>query len=132
MTKNFSLREFDCSCGCVMPEDVKHNIVKLSSQLQIIRDIVDSPIKVNSGFRCEKYNRHIGGVKRSQHLLGKASDIVVAGLDPYTETHPLFDELMDCGELLQGGLGRYKNFTHYDFRKTRKRNNIKIIQDNYK
>jgi len=121
IANNFKLGEFDCSCGCVMPEDVKQNIVKLASQLQIIRDVVDSPIKINSGFRCENLNRSIGGAKRSQHLIGKAADIVVAGLDAYTETHPLLDDMMDCGELLQGGLGLYETFTHYDFRKTRKR-----------
>ena len=33
------------------------------------------PIIINSGFRCEEVNRHVGGVRNSQHLVGQAADI---------------------------------------------------------
>ena len=33
------------------------------------------PIIVNSGYRNEAYNREVGGVRNSQHLLGQAADI---------------------------------------------------------
>ena len=33
------------------------------------------PIIVNSGYRNGAYNRQVGGVKNSQHLLGQAADI---------------------------------------------------------
>ena len=33
------------------------------------------PIIVNSGYRNEAYNRQVGGVRNSQHLLGQAADI---------------------------------------------------------
>ena len=33
------------------------------------------PIIINSGFRCEAVNRKVGGVARSQHLVGQAADI---------------------------------------------------------
>ena len=33
------------------------------------------PIIVNSGYRNEVYNRQVGGVRNSQHLLGQAADI---------------------------------------------------------
>ena len=36
---------------------------------------VVGPILVNSGFRNEDVNRHVGGVKNSQHLTGQAADI---------------------------------------------------------
>jgi putative chitinase len=32
-------------------------------------------IIVNSGYRNEAYNRQVGGVRNSQHLLGQAADI---------------------------------------------------------
>ena len=33
------------------------------------------PIIVNSGYRNEAYNRQVGGVRNSQHLVGQAADI---------------------------------------------------------
>ena len=30
---------------------------------------------VNSGFRCAKHNREVGGVPASQHLRGEAADV---------------------------------------------------------
>ena len=56
LTKNFSLDEFQCKCGCDMPRSVMENIFKLSDQLQILRDIYGA-INVNSAYRCESHNR---------------------------------------------------------------------------
>ena len=42
--------------------------------LEPARQVV-GPILVNSGFRNEDVNRHVGGVKNSQHLTGQAADI---------------------------------------------------------
>ena len=121
MTKNFQKSEFDCKCGCEMPDDVLVNITKLANQLQYIRDNVAMPITINSAYRCEAHNKSIGGSKNSQHILGKAADIVVNGYDPSLEIHPLIEELINEGQILQGGLGDYKNFTHYDIRKNKAR-----------
>ena len=122
MTKNFSIGEFECKCGCIMPDDVLYNIVKLVNQLQTIRDIIKTPIQINSAYRCEAHNKSIGGSsKNSQHILGKAADIVVKGYDPSLEILPLIEELINEGQILQGGLGDYKNFTHYDIRKNKAR-----------
>jgi len=121
MTKNFKKSEFDCKCGCDMPVDVLANITKLASQLQYIRDNVALPITINSGYRCEAHNKSVGGSENSQHLLGKAADIVINGLDPVLDTYDYLDDLMRTGEILQGGLGMYKTFTHIDIRKIKAR-----------
>ena len=42
--------------------------------LEPARQVV-GPIIINSGFRCEEVNRRVGGVPRSQHLVGQAADI---------------------------------------------------------
>ena len=40
---------------------------------------LDSPaIVVSSGYRCQKLNKAVGGVKNSSHVLGYAADIVPA------------------------------------------------------
>jgi len=121
MTKNFSIGEFNCKCGCEMPNDVLVNITKLANQLQFVRDNLARPITINSAYRCVKHNKSIGGSKNSQHILGKAADIVISGLDPILETYDYLDDLMRTGEILQGGLGMYKTFTHIDIRKTKAR-----------
>ena len=120
LTKNFSKSEFECSCGCEMPLEVFHNIQKVANQLQILRDATGKSITVNSAYRCVKHNKAIGGVDSSQHILGKASDIVVKGVEP-SITFDLIDLFINDCEMLQGGLGNYNSFTHYDIRKIKAR-----------
>ena len=124
LSKNFSKSEFMCSCGCEMPKEVLNNVQKLANQLQIIRNKVNVPITINSAYRCPKHNSIIGGAKSSQHLQGKASDIVIEGYSN-DDVADLIEELIASGDILQGGLGRYNTFTHYDIRKTKARWNFK-------
>jgi len=120
MTKNFKLKEFECKGGCDMPLEVYENIIKLASQLQFLRDYTGRPITINSAYRCESHNAKVGGSKTSQHLLGKASDIVIDSLKP-AEVFIIIEDLIDMGEMLQGGLGLYDTFVHYDIRKSKAR-----------
>ena len=120
MTKNFKLKEFECKCGCDMPLEVYENIIKLASQLQFLRDYTGRPITINSAYRCPEHNAKVGGSKTSQHLLGKAADITIQSLKP-AEVFVLIEELIDMGHMLQGGLGLYDTFVHYDIRKTKAR-----------
>ncbi|BAQ92738.1 Uncharacterized protein conserved in bacteria (COG3108) [uncultured Mediterranean phage uvMED] len=120
MTKNFSKSEFESKCGREMPEEVYHNVVKVANQLQYLRDYLNKPIKVNSAYRSPEHNAKVGGVPKSQHLLGKAADIVVSGI----KTEFLYQYIEDAisnGEMLQGGLGLYDTFVHYDIRGTKAR-----------
>ena len=120
LTNNFQKSEFECKCGCKMPEDVFFNIQKLASQLQYIRDFIDLPIKLTNAYRCADHNEKIGGVSDSQHLLGKAADIQVKTLPP-KDLYKVIDTLAEYGRVLQGGLGEYNTFVHYDIRKTKAR-----------
>ena len=120
LTKNFSKSEFDCKCGCEMPQEVLHNVQKVANQLQVLRNATEKPIKINSAYRCAKHNEKIGGSKNSQHLLGKAADIVIAEFIA-DETATLVEKFIEVGQILQGGVGRYNTFTHYDIRKTKAR-----------
>jgi len=120
MTKNFKRREFECKCGCEMPLEVYENVIKLAGQLQTLRDYLGRPIKINSAYRCPKHNAKCNGSSRSQHLLGKAADITIQSLKPI-EVYAIIEDLIDFGVMLQGGLGLYDTFVHYDIRKTRAR-----------
>jgi uncharacterized protein YcbK (DUF882 family) len=120
MTKNFSKEEFDCNDGSEMPINVYHNMVKVANQLQTLRDYIGKPIQVNSAWRSEEYNTSIGGVKNSQHIMGRAADIVIKGMTPI-EVSKIIEELIGKGDMLQGGLGIYSSFVHYDIRGTKAR-----------
>lgn len=120
LTKNFSKSEFQCKCGCEMPEDVLENIKEVAKQLQFIRNQVEKPIKINSAYRCLEHNRSIGSNDTSQHVLGKAADITIAEFIPI-EVKNLLDVFMESGDIRQGGLGLYNTFVHYDIRETKAR-----------
>jgi len=135
MTKNFSLKEFQCkgSCSdcddCQMPQEVYENIIKLSQQLQLLRDYTGRPITINSAYRSPEHNTKVGGahkivdgerIETSQHVFGKAADITIEGLKP-AEVYRIIEDLIEMGEMLQGGLGLYDTFVHYDIRKTKAR-----------
>ncbi|MDB4541697.1 D-Ala-D-Ala carboxypeptidase family metallohydrolase [bacterium] len=115
MTKNFSKEEFDCNDGSEMPINIYHNMVKVANQLQTLRNYIGKPIQVNSAYRSEEYNASIGGVKNSQHIMGRAADIVIKGMTPI-EVSKVIEELIDKGDILQGGIGIYSSFVHYDIR----------------
>lgn len=115
LTNNFSLEEFKCKDGSDIPNDVLPNIIQLAKNLQVLRDYLGKSITINSGYRSPKYNAKIGGVKNSQHVKGKASDIVVKGMTP-KEVALVIEGLIEQGKMMQGGLGIYPNFTHYDIR----------------
>ena len=77
LTKNFLLSEFNSKDGAEMPPKVEANILILADNLQVIRDHIKTPIKINSGYRSPEHNKRIGGVKNSQHTKGKAADLKV-------------------------------------------------------
>ncbi len=57
-------------------KSIKDNLAELCEKvLEPIREMTDSPIKVSSGYRCERVNASIGGVDTSQHCKGQAADI---------------------------------------------------------
>lgn len=115
LTKNFTKKEFECRDGSVMPPQVLENVKIVAQQLQILRDFVGKNIVINSGYRSPSYNKRVGGAPKSQHLLGKAADITIAGMTP-KKVAQIIENLIKEGKMKQGGIGIYKGFTHYDIR----------------
>ena len=69
-TRNFSIREFECRhCH---KQDIAQTLIELC---QKIRDYINAPVRVNSGYRCPYYNQVVGGVFNSYHTQGLAADI---------------------------------------------------------
>lgn len=78
------------------------NLVYLAAYvLEPLREAMKEPIKISSGFRCERLNRAVGGVSNSQHTKGQAADICIDGdlkkgrkWFDYIKTHLQFDQLI--------------------------------------
>ena len=116
ITKNFNLSEFASKDGAPMPDTVKKNIIELAKNLEVIRSYFNQPIKINSGYRSPAHNaKQKGAVKNSQHVLGKAADIVIPGRTPL-EIAKGIEYLISVNKIKQGGLGIYPTFVYYDIR----------------
>ena len=115
LTKNFSKSEFNSADGTEMNSIVLSNIKTLAKQLQKVRGMLEKPITINSGYRSVEHNKNIGGVADSQHVLGKAADITIQGLEPAI-VYKILEVLIKDGIIKEGGLGLYKTFVHYDIR----------------
>lgn len=108
VSDHFCVREFSChGTGCC---DCTYIDEELVSLLEQIRTHFQAPVLINSGYRCQKHNRSVGGATASQHLKGKAADVRVAGVLPIQ----VAQFARQCGA---GGVGLYDNFVHVDTRK---------------
>ena len=98
LSDNFTLRELTKSATAnrlkinnTPNEQEVQKLTQLAQTiLQPIRDKYGKPIVVTSGFRCEKLNKAVGGVKNSQHVLGEAADITSLS-DSITDNKALFN-----------------------------------------
>lgn len=104
--KHFSRAEFACKCGCGF-DTPDYELVR---SLEVLRAHFDQPVTVTSGCRCTTYNKAVGGSVGSQHLRGRAADVVVKNVPP-----SVVAELAE--QMGLGGVGRYETFTHIDTRR---------------
>jgi uncharacterized protein YcbK (DUF882 family) len=119
LTKNFNLSEFTRN-GNDLPIEFLGNMREVAQNLQVLRDVLEKPISINSGYRRPEYNAKIGGAKNSFHMRGMAADIRVPGMTP-KELHTVIEILIENGKMKQGGLGLYSSFVHYDIQGTKRR-----------
>ena len=82
ITKNFSVDEMMCHCGC--GEDSMD--MDFMDILQNIREDMNRPLKISSGVRCAKHNSIVSSTgSNGPHVPRKegtkASDILISGAD---------------------------------------------------
>lgn len=77
ITKNFTTDEM--ACTCCGKSDMDENFMKT---LQSIRDEMQRPLRITSGFRCQAHNQIISTTgKHGPHTKAKACDILISGAD---------------------------------------------------
>jgi uncharacterized protein YcbK (DUF882 family) len=67
----FEPKEFACPCCGGLPTEGFMNLIDKT------RAMAQTPFVITSGFRCQKHNERVGGVKDSAHTKGVAVDIKV-------------------------------------------------------
>lgn len=79
LSDHFNIKEFRCKCGgshnIKIDTDLISMLEKLYSKLNC------SKIIVNSGYRCSKHDKNVGGSGFGQHTTGKAADVVLYNKD---------------------------------------------------
>lgn len=61
--------------------------------LDPLRRLYGKPIKINSGYRCEKLNKAVGGVPNSWHKDGNAADIHISSKNEAEEIFTILKKL---------------------------------------
>lgn len=121
-SKYFTRKEFKCKCGECGFDSVDVDLLNL---LEAVREYFDSPVTINSACRCMSHNekiqkennsKYVKFSSKSQHLYGKAADIVIKNVTPER-----VQDYLDTKYPNSKGLGYYNSFTHIDVRQDRKR-----------
>lgn len=116
ISKNFTFEEFTASdtakaegiINQVTDFDTRDNIISLVKEvLQPLRDKLQKPISISSGYRCPKLNELVGGAKNSYHKNGSAADIIVWGMVPYEVARVVLDMGLEFEEM-----GLANNYLH--------------------
>lgn len=106
-TRNFKISEFASKDGGGLPKGgMDSNLITKLEQLRY--NLGNKAIVVTSGYRTPTHNKAVGGATNSQHLYGKAADIVVRGVSA-SKVYATADKIFN-------GVGKYPNFTHVDTR----------------
>ncbi len=131
VTEDFRLREYALiptpkhNEGIEIPvhtqnEKTYHEYIRLDPQLvelmQKLRSEYGDPINIKSPYRNATYNKKVGGKVESRHRTGQAADIADINGNNLAEISKIADKLFS-----EGGLGKYKTFTHVDARGFRAR-----------
>ena len=109
LAPDFKVREFRCKDGSdeILVDEA------LVLLLQCIREHFGKPVHITSGYRTAAHNAAVGGSKSSQHLLGRAADFYVEGVDVATVA-AYAETLLPA----RGGVGRYPKDAKHPTRKT--------------
>lgn len=118
-SKHLSWSELACHDGTPYPAEWRHDrAVTLAREFEAIREALGVPLLVLSAYRTPEWNRRIGGAAKSQHLQGRALDLVpVKGTTVAQLYKAALARAQAPGSKLRG-LGKYRGFVHIDVRPT--------------
>lgn len=138
LSKNFTLEEMTYSDTARRygyhnypnTEAIKNLGYLTQNFLQPLRDKINKPILILSGYRSELVNQKVGGAKTSQHKYGQAVDIQIAGMSPLQLYLYIKESGLDYDQLI---LERTKNaeWVHVSFTKHNRHQALRYINGVY-
>lgn len=113
--KYFRVKEFACSDG----SQVVFIDSYLVSILDILRNKIEKPVIITSGYRTPVLNKKVGGAAYSYHMRGMAADIRVNGMSAKEIANKL-NEIVpnECGIIV------YRSWVHFDVRTSKYRKGV--------
>jgi putative chitinase len=77
------------------------NIRRLAERLEEVRALFGKPIQIESGYRNPVVNHLVGGVPDSDHALGHAADIQIAGVPDLEVARRIRDSGLKFDQLIR-------------------------------
>ena len=113
--QHFRVREFACRDG----SQVVFVDNYLVSILDILRNKIQKPVTITSGYRTPGWNAKCEGAKYSYHMRGMAADIRADGISAKELANKL-NEIVpnECGIIV------YKSWVHFDVRTNKYRKGV--------
>lgn len=131
LTDHFSLAEFTRSATAdrlgidnkPSSPDILLNLTDLAALLERVRALIGGkPVVVTSGYRCPKLNVAVGSRTSSDHVIGKAADIVAPGFGSPLKLATLIASKADAlgiGQVILERIGT-KEWVHVSTRRPEK------------
>lgn len=114
LTKNIDRKEIVCKCGECGTDTIDFKTVEIVQQAcdHFAKElgIEQVILKINSGCRCEEWNKGQGKPK-SLHLVGRAIDHRIVGI-PTKQLYDYYNSRFPD----RYGIGLYTSFVHFDTR----------------
>ena len=115
LTENFSLEEMTASTIAARkgldntPNATEiSNLMRTALLLEQVRALLKKPITVNSAFRSKPVNDAVGSKDTSQHRIGCAADIKVAGMSPKEVVRACIDAQLPYDQIIE----EFNSWTH--------------------
>lgn len=106
--------------------EVVENLTRLVERvLDPLRSRYGHPVIVNSGYRCPRLNKAVGGTETSQHVSGDAADIYVPDAKGRAELFSIIMSILPFDQLIwERGTDEAPAWIHVSYRKNNNRREI--------
>lgn len=134
LTKHFSLEELTISQAAERSgisnqptPEILDNLTYTSTQMELVRDLLGTPINVNSAYRSPEVNKLVKGAKNSQHVEGKAVDFISPS---FGTPRQIVEKIKGSNIVYDQLIHEFNSWVHISFTKHGSRRQTLIIDSN--